>query len=347
MIGKLKTVIGLLAKTLVAVIVIIFLLEGGVRIVLYLSLNEYFAKTLPQPYGRIMQQTGHFVCFGVGTANRFDPICYYIPKRGFFRGPNGPMDWPKEKGAREIRIICIGDSTTFGASVDYDHSWVFLLGKALSEKYPGKKIRVLNAGFCGASSRQIKRFFQCYLTPYHPDIVIWRCYSMLTDSYSLSPASPSPGFFVWRCLYESRLFRVICALLDRGEERRQRNWPANVVYDFLTNRSPNLQPPAGKFDSDFSMVKKIAEEHGTRYALEVEYLNRGSRGVLGSEFEGPNHKGPEPAVHVLTVFEAYKKNNPSKDLFVDQVHLTERGEALTAQEISKFIIGNKWIETFH
>ena len=336
-----KAAFRLSVRVIAITIVTILLLEGGVRIVLYCSLNNYFTKILPQPYGRIMQKTGQFVCFGVGAANRFDPICYYVRKQGFFRGPHGPMDWPKEKEAREIRIICIGDSTTFGVAVNYYHTWVYLLGKTLTAKYPGKKIQMLNAGLPGASSRQIKRIFQVYLTSYHPDILIWRGGSDLTDTYSIShTTSDLIRFFVWRCLYESRVFRVICVLWDETGKYKM-NSTVQTMYNFLTSRFSRGYEKG--FESDFNIVKKIAEEHGTRYALQVEYLLRNGKGVISSDLV----ESSKPAVHTLAVFQDYERRNPSKALFVDSVHLTEIGEAITARETSEFIIAHKWIESFN
>ncbi|MFH1208004.1 MAG: GDSL-type esterase/lipase family protein [Candidatus Omnitrophota bacterium] len=344
--AKLKTVFGLLVKIVVVIVLTILLLEGGVRVVLYVSLNNYLTKVLPQPYGNIMQKVGRFDCFGAKSENQFDPLCYFIPQTGFFRGPEGRVDCPKEKTNHEIRIICIGDSATYGVAVDYDHSWVVLLGRMLTEKYPGKNIRVLNAGLPGATSRQVKRFFQFYIAPYHPDILIWRGGSTLTDTYFVNAATDSMRFLMWRCLYESRLLRVICALLDRGKKQL-----ADKVFDFVTNKSGRflLSPlPSGAFDSDFSLVKRIAEERGTQYVLQVEHLNRDeTTDTIYSEFEGQRRDDKKPVAYTLAAFEAYRKKNPSKNLFVDHVHLTETGEAITAEEISKFIINNKWIETLN
>lgn len=342
----LKSFFSLSLKIVAVVILTLLLLEGGVRIVLYFSLNNYFTKTLPQPYGRIMRQVGHFVCFGAGYPRQFDPVCYYIPKWGFFRGPKGSMDWPKEKEDHEIRIICIGNSTTYGIAVDYYHSWTHLLERSLAEKYPEKNIRVLNAGIAGASPKQVKRIFQFYLVPYHPDIVIYRGGSMLSDTYLVNPAEHSAGLLLWRCLYEFRIFRVVCALLDKEENRKEESWLGNDVYDFFTKNSSRIQAPSGEFDSDFSMVKRIALEHGARYALQVEHVSCSDDGVIHSEFEGRNRRKGTPVVYTLTAFQESLKKDPSKTLFVDNVHLTETGEAITAEEIFKFIINNKWIESF-
>jgi len=371
-----RTYLGIFVKVIIATLFTFLLLESGLRVVLSVSLENYLTKILPQPYGRIMGRAGNFDCSATWRSRsvvKFDRFCYFIPKQGFFRGPKGRIDCPKEKEAHEIRIICIGDSTTYGFAVDYDDSWVTLLGKTLAEKYPEKNIRVLNAGLPGASSRQVKRIFQFYLTSYHPDILIWRSDSSLTDTYFVNEASDSLRFLVWRCLYESRVFRVICILLDGGTRNTRPHF--YTVHDFLTNRNPHKLKVSGIFNSDFSMVRQIALEHGARYVLQVERLYCDNNGAISSQLSGHMRRDQWPVAHTLAAFQEFQKNNPSKErtvnrkhiaetgeviippenfkndpskgLFVDNVHLTEAGEALTAEEVSKFIINGKWIETFY
>ncbi len=270
MLKKFKRTLALFLKIIASMIVTLLLLEGGVRVVLHLSLNRYLTKTLPQPYGTIMQKVGGFDHFMMG-GYKVDPICYFIPKGGFFRGEKGRTDFPIEKEPGEIRIICVGDSTTYSVAVNYDDSWVALLGEKLKERYPEKKIRVLNAGVPGASSKQIKRIFQFYIASYRPDFLIWRGGQGLSDTYSVNKTADSVRTFLWRCLYESRLFRVICVLLDEIEGRT-----ANTVFYFMTHSdSQSFSKGMGeRFNSDYDMVKKIAREHGARYVLQVEYPNQ-------------------------------------------------------------------------
>lgn len=337
----------LLGKITVTVIITVLLLEGGVRVFLYFSLNNYLTQTLPRPYGRIIRKTRTFTLLGMGRYNRFDPICYFLPKAGFFRGPQGSIDCPKEKEEGEIRIICIGDSTTYGFAVNYHDSWVYLLGKMLAEKYPGKKIRVLNAGLSGATSKQVKRFFQFHIVFYQPDILLWReTDGAATDTYLVSNTlTDSARLFLWRCLYESRVFRVVCVLLDHAKTEIP-NRPANALFDFLTDRFSKHSPILSEgFDSDFDIVERIAREHGVRHVLQVEYLSYHEGITSGAlQFNEPN--GRKDMAHTLSAFEKYHKENPAKTLFVDRIHLTEIGEAITAGEVFKFLVEKKWIETF-
>lgn len=337
-------------KIFLAALVALLLLEAGVRVILSHSLNRYLTRTLPQPYGEIMRRSGSFDLFThAASHNRFDPVCYYVPRNGFFRGPGGKgtnpsldksFDIPKEKKKGEIRVLCIGDSTTYGWGVSYDQSWVYLLGKKLSEKYPGMNIVTLNAGVPGATSRQVKRIYQFYLSSYWTDILIWRAGDGISDAYLVNAALESLRLFVWRCVYESRVFRVLCVLLDNGKGE-----VANATFDFLTDRFgqdfARSQAAEAEARSDFEIVKKIAEENGVRRVLQVEYLFRHDLGrARGTAPDSANGN----KVYVLEAFNKFRRENPSRKLFVDLVHLTEAGNAITAEEISKYIIEKNWIE---
>lgn len=296
--------------------------------------------------------------WGLTQANKYDPICYFLPRK-FFRGPIGGIDCPKEKKVHQIRIMCIGDSTTYGIAVNYYHSWPYLLGTMLSGKYPGKKIEVLNAGLSGSIPKQVKRIFQFHLVQYQPDILIWRSSSDLNDKYLVDTTPHPVRSFIFRHLYESRAFRFLCALADlwdMGENGRRK--AAGKIYDFMTDRvTRHLEPPVDGFFSDFGVVKKIAQEHGTKYALQVEYLIRGRKGMISTL---TRTEGKEPVVKMMDAFmeqdakdsllktegQSNRRTKLSDTLFVDDCHLTEKGETITAEEIYKYIVQSKWIESF-
>jgi lysophospholipase L1-like esterase len=296
--------------------------------------------------------------WGLADRNKYDPICYFLPRGGFFRGPKGRIDRPLKKEEHTIRVMCIGDSATYSIAVDYYHSWVYLLGTKLSKQYPEKKIEVLNAGIPGTCPKQIKRIFQLHLAEYRSDILIWRESTNLSDTYSVDTTLDFARFVLDPFLYKLRMFRLFCVFADSFKKPGDMT-TADRIYDFITGRVPReLDPSVVGFDSDFSMARKIAQDHGTKYALQAEYLSRTKDGRIRSETRSHNN---EPVVKTMNAFEKNGSELPlptnksrvnlmtklPDTLFVDGVHLTEKGEAITAEEISKFIVENKWIEAFH
>ena len=79
---------------------------------------------------------------------------------------------PSDKAADELRILCIGDSVTFGFNVDQANSYPERLQAALRARYSGRPIRVINAGTPGWSWLQGVRFLEREGVALRPDIVI-------------------------------------------------------------------------------------------------------------------------------------------------------------------------------
>jgi hypothetical protein len=308
-------------------------------------------------YNKDPEKPGFFR-WALTSKNKYDPICYFLPKGGFFRGPSGRSDRPLKKEEHTIRIMCIGDSVTYSLAVDYYHSWVYLLGTMLSKKYPEKKIEVLNAGIVGCVPKQIKRVFQFYLAKYRSDILIWRGSTNLTDTYFVDTKPDFARDFLGPFLYQSRTFRLFCVIADSFKKVDDMAM-ADKIYNFVTGRAPKeLKPSVVGFDSDFDMVRKIAQDHGTKYVLQAEYLSRMSDGRIKSHtinngneffvkmkdaFEENDTKSPPP----VNKRRVNLKTKLPDALFVDSCHLTERGEAITAEKIYEFIVENKWIEALN
>ena len=82
-----------------------------------------------------------------------------------FRGP----DLPAAKAPGTFRVACLGDSVTFGLpETDYPA----LLQLELAQRWPDKKIEVLNFGVPGYSSLQGLRLLESQALPRHPDLVV-------------------------------------------------------------------------------------------------------------------------------------------------------------------------------
>ena len=86
---------------------------------------------------------------------------------GAFRSVRFPVK--KEKG--EVRIICLGGSTTAGYPYDGDTSWPAALERRLTAVYPGERPRVINAGGLSYGSGRTLGVMRGILK-YDPDVVI-------------------------------------------------------------------------------------------------------------------------------------------------------------------------------
>jgi hypothetical protein len=75
-----------------------------------------------------------------------------------------------EKARGVFRILCMGDSSTFGLQVGDDEAYPQLLGRELARAYPGK-FEVINLGVPGYSSRQGIELLRRQGLGFAPDLV--------------------------------------------------------------------------------------------------------------------------------------------------------------------------------
>lgn len=71
-----------------------------------------------------------------------------------------------------VRLMCFGDSTTFGLGSDLPHCWPSLLQARLRHLIGHESLEVINAGVPGYSSHQGLRAIQSELPRLKPDIVL-------------------------------------------------------------------------------------------------------------------------------------------------------------------------------
>jgi lysophospholipase L1-like esterase len=91
-------------------------------------------------------------------------------------------DYPAEKAPGEFRVVCLGDSATFGQGVEMDETYARVLGRLLARRYPGHTFTVINAGIPGYSILQGYYFFTEQLEArYHPDLVVVNEFNEFSD----------------------------------------------------------------------------------------------------------------------------------------------------------------------
>jgi lysophospholipase L1-like esterase len=84
------------------------------------------------------------------------------------RGPEFSV--PKPAGV--IRILSLGDSTTFGWGLSDEETYSHQLEKKLNERNQGRRFEVINAGCNAWSYPQLKSFFNHYGVEFQPDYIL-------------------------------------------------------------------------------------------------------------------------------------------------------------------------------
>ncbi len=338
MAGRLKTKRKKLLFFLLFSLGVIIFIEIALRLFLYLSLNSYLTHHVPERYRRNMSK----IVLGP-TPYEYDSICYFLPKGGLFRVHQGQTSDFEKVRKDGIRIISTGDSTTYGLAVDYEQSYPFLLEKLLKEKYPDIEIQVLNAGFPGASERQVKRIFQFHLAKYNPDIVIFRKeLYRLSDSYLVPENSNKIRHFVWHSIYGLRIFRFFSVISLRWCN----GYPlSDRMYDFIMYNilQPEIKMKNG-MSSDFHIVQRITKEQGIPYLMAVDFVRKKNTGELMNDCQQYEKRDLAPVACTHSAFEKKLKTTHVDEVFVDNEHLTEIGTSILAKKVYQFLVAKKWIE---
>lgn len=79
----------------------------------------------------------------------------------------------QKRDASVSRILCIGDSITFGLGVDQDETYPARLERLLNQQANGKRYEVVNAGISGFNANDEANFLSFLFDQYDPDLIVW------------------------------------------------------------------------------------------------------------------------------------------------------------------------------
>jgi lysophospholipase L1-like esterase len=230
----------------------------------------------------------------------------------------------------ELRIVCLGDSTTYGFRLDYTDTWPTRL-EALMNQWvePGTTVRMFNSGVPAYGPQQCKRLLQSRAIELKPDIILWREEPVFSDLPEL-PTLPanwrdtrSPMKFPLRSVYLAFVLRDL------------KHYRGNVQQHLM-----NLPEQKGKGFVNNVMPQFVdwCKKQGIRAVIGVEYLyyDKGPDG--GKRLRGNVDKWKlvdMPFVHTFEAFANYPGGTQA--LFIDEMHLSREGAKLQAQLISQFL----------
>lgn len=114
------------------------------------------------------------------------------------------------------RILCIGDSYTYGGNVSWEDSYPYRLWLKFRKALPGKDITVVNEGHCEFNSRQVLAELSGYLDKYKPDMVLALTGS--SDKWNLVSFNKQDKNLVFRAGadYESYLNSYACEVPEQS-----------------------------------------------------------------------------------------------------------------------------------
>lgn len=170
--------------SLVALLIIFTGIEGAVRLLYFLRHRNPDYLIWGLKWGKVNS-----------TYAMFDDVLGYRLKPGghFFEGVINEMGWrgrpfTKEKTDHVVRILALGESTTFGFKNSEEGTYPKILERFLNNGHQRDTVEVLNLGVPGYDSNNVLRLVEEYALGLHPDALL--LYMGLNDWVHAVQAGP-------------------------------------------------------------------------------------------------------------------------------------------------------------
>lgn len=267
---------------------------------------------------------------------------FRLNKYGF----NDSDDFEKDRKNHAVRIMCLGDSVTFG-SVSYPYNWPNFLEQILQSK--GFDIEVINTAMPGNTYSDIVKRFEAEYLEFKPDIVIM--YKGFGHYMKVSELK-NPEFKLMT-LFRKSAFMKKCldkrpqnAYLRLRMERKRKNIKTlteNITEQHLLKYRRDLEhlinvcknnnivlilSPYPFLVSQSNKVEFIREMYVILYYFSTTSVDAYIQGI--SLFNQVTHDvAKENNVLFIDITEGMKQ---SKEYFTDVSHLTKKGTQHVAQK---------------
>ncbi len=221
------------------------------------------------------------------------------------------------------RIVCFGDSVTFGWNLSYDLSYPYILEKSLKDKYPG--LKVINCGIGGNTINNAASRLKRDVISYNPHLVIINFGlndgMLKTRAQSTAPAAQNDETIYYK--NGSSYFLPQVNISDFDLKYRE-------IINMLKDSSINililgLSPITDSFpaEGDVDLRKKQKE-------IYLVYNDRISK------------IAEENSLDFLNIWEIFNlKGNLNEYIQSDGIHPDSAGLELISDSVSGYIIKNK------
>ena len=286
--------------------------------------------------------------------------------------------YPIKKPDNTFRIICLGGSTTINeyAYSKYKEHYPLVLQKLLSEKYPNKKIEVINLGFGAYSTAHMLILLELDVISWNPDLVIVSenhndltayVYPDLTLDYSNKYGSDHyieptylKNFTTLNALFRWSSFYWF--LKEKWDKVFHRTEVIPTVRKSFGNEPPELSKYI--FRRNLKNIYNIANAWNIKilYATQAQLDNKESTDYLPTTGRNDGEVWPLQSEFILhhNMFNKIIKevanstgshfldnsslisNHPK--YFIDDLHYTKSGVEILARNYFNFIISNNLIK---
>lgn len=247
------------------------------------------------------------------------PIIYSFNSKGL-RG----KEFSARKNKDIFRIICIGNSNTFGWWVDdqdtYPQQLEDILNTTTNHK---KKFEVINAGILGYTSFQGLKFLNRDILANEPDLII---------AY-FGPADASSAFYFDKEIKNTQLLKLQYLLnqsfIYQLANRLVSSWMKSILAHY-SNLKVRVTPE--DYFANCKKMKELCFERGIKILfVRPIYFNYGSICKI-TEYQRP---------FMIDIYSVLKEKNKENELSFDDVHPTPAGYRIIAETIYKAVMERK------
>jgi lysophospholipase L1-like esterase len=261
----------------------------------------------------------------------------FIANGDHMRNPEVPV----EREPNDFRVLCLGDSITFGWGVRYEEAYPTLLADLLREARPGREIHVMNAACSGYSAHQGTEMLRRRGLKYRPDVVtIWFGWNGAKRWDGMTDAEHARLFVREHLLTSSATYRVLSHTLRRSahegvaEEREKTG--AGLQRVPLADYKARLQEMV-----ELARANQVSPGRGAHVVFiqgcKVKHI-RAAREQDGEVKLNPYHRATaevaeQLGVPMLSVFDALYQAGVGEEVFLDNGHLDPTGLRIIADAL--------------
>ncbi|MBM4048232.1 MAG: SGNH/GDSL hydrolase family protein [Planctomycetes bacterium] len=289
-------------------------------------------------------------------------LTYEINRLGF----RGVREWLPKKPKDTLRVLCLGDSCTFGLGVKFEDCYTVRLEALLNAPGASQRFEVLNAGSPGYSSYQGWRILEKQLADFEPDVVTFyfgKNEAEAAFAYSDKDQNALRAFRLRAALDKSRVYQL-CSWLVALKLRavaRLRGVPYGATdektwHEVNRGRRPGLvRVSHDEFVENARNIIALGRRHGFKvFLLTYPYAT-----TLNEEEWRKYHPLPlipayntrlralaeqENVLLVDLQRVLAQRNDPTLFLKGDPIHPTPKGHDLIAQELLRAVGDGRFTE---
>ncbi|MBH55068.1 MAG: hypothetical protein CMI18_12085 [Opitutaceae bacterium] len=236
-----------------------------------------------------------------------------------------------EKNENTVRLVCIGDSCTFGAGVSLEESYAHQLKQKLLQENADLEVEPILAAMVGYSTYQNRLLIEKHVSEWNPDISILYC-GAWNDGL---PAVRQSDHVRGKILAQTRIAQLIRNTLQRqnpidferiaaGEAPDGRRVP---LVAFRENLETMIDLCQASSKSIVLIVPPLPEPTATKYPILKEYQTTVMEVAKTRDLAHVN-------AHQL--FKEYSSKT-GEQLFIDWVHPNASGHELLAKAVANVI----------